>query len=147
MTFADQNPLLYKKPLPPIVWEYFPFHSIPETPMHLMMGVVKAVNSLVYDWAVSNNQGPDFVLTLNRCITLLHTFAWMAWYVSGVGSRHVPYVVASHALGLRHTARESRPSRIRPAPNFTPALEWKTMPTVFTFERDDRGLEDESCRK
>jgi hypothetical protein len=80
IAFADQNPLLYEKPLPPIVWKYFPFHSIPETPMHLMMGVVKAVTSLVYDWAVSNNQGPDFVLTLNRCITLLHTFARMAYY-------------------------------------------------------------------
>jgi hypothetical protein len=53
--------------------------DIPETPIHLMMGIVKAVNGLSYDWSSSNNQGPHFVATLNRCITIIHTFARMAY--------------------------------------------------------------------
>jgi hypothetical protein len=80
LSYAEKHPSLYKRPKSPVVWEYFPLQFIPETPMHLMMGVVKAVNSLSYDWSSSNNMGVAFVDQLNRDITLIHTFARISYY-------------------------------------------------------------------
>jgi hypothetical protein len=80
LSFANRNPNHYEKPKPPILWSRFPLHCIPETPMHLMMGVVKAVNSLGYDWASCNNMGTVFVESLNVRITLMHRFARISYY-------------------------------------------------------------------
>jgi hypothetical protein len=81
LSFANQNKSQYDKPVPPVGWEHFRLGDFPETPMHFMMGVVKAVMALGYEWAALNNKGTTFVsVVVNRSITLIHTFARISFY-------------------------------------------------------------------
>jgi hypothetical protein len=74
------HPELFNFPEPPSLLSIFELDQMPEAPMHIIMGIVKAVTTLLHDWAVKVGKGSALVSIFNHCISMMHSFLRIQYY-------------------------------------------------------------------